>query len=84
MFRPERFIDDSDTGYEWPRHACKSYQLHELETMLSSDTGLPFITGPRVCIGQRFAMLETVCIIARVLRRYGPDPSAYLAGLIFK
>ena len=29
-----------------------------------------FSAGPRACIGQRFAMAESICILASVVRRY--------------
>jgi len=31
---------------------------------------LAFSTGPRSCIGQRFALTENLCILASIVRRY--------------
>lgn len=40
---------------------------------------IPFGGGPRICIGERFATMEAVLIVATILRRFrlemaGPDP----------
>ena len=42
-------------------------------------TWLPFSTGPRVCIGMQFALVESVTAVALILRRFRltvPDPAA--------
>ena len=43
--------------------------------------GIPFTAGPRVCLGQRFSALESVCIIARILRKYRLSPTPEVAKL---
>ncbi|KAH7100851.1 cytochrome P450, partial [Auriculariales sp. MPI-PUGE-AT-0066] len=45
------------------------------------DAWIPFTTGPRVCIGQRFATVESVCILARLLRKYRIVPTPEVAAL---
>jgi len=63
-FRPERFVDRPEDGYEWPR-----------------DSWVPFTSGPHVCLGQRFALLEGVCVLARLLRKYRIRPTREVARL---
>jgi len=43
------------------------------------DAFMPFVAGPRSCIGQRFALAEMVCIIASIVRRYGICAPDHLA-----
>ncbi|KZT51494.1 cytochrome P450 [Calocera cornea HHB12733] len=34
------------------------------------DAYLPFMIGPRSCMGQRFAQLEGICVLAHIARQY--------------
>ncbi|KAH7097522.1 cytochrome P450 [Auriculariales sp. MPI-PUGE-AT-0066] len=45
------------------------------------DAWLPFTAGPHVCIGQRFAIIESVCILARMVRMYRIAPTPEVARL---
>ncbi|KAJ3571796.1 hypothetical protein NP233_g3521 [Leucocoprinus birnbaumii] len=48
------------------------------------DAFLAFSGGPRSCIGQRFAITESVCIIASIVRRYEILPPSDVLGLSVK
>lgn len=65
LFRPERFVDNEDTGYRWPREAF-----------------MGFSQGARSCLGQKFAQVEAVTIIAEIIRRFEVhiDPTALRKG----
>jgi cytochrome P450 len=41
-------------------------------------TYMPFLVGPRQCIGKNFAILELKCIVAEILKRFtvAKDPDA--------
>ncbi|EJD41256.1 cytochrome P450 [Auricularia subglabra TFB-10046 SS5] len=45
------------------------------------DAWVPFTGGPHVCLGQRFATVESVCILARMLRKYRLTPTPEVAKL---
>lgn len=44
----------------------------EFEKSLPKCAYLPFSTGPRICIGNSFAMMEAVLILATLAQRYRP------------
>jgi len=45
---------------------------------------LAFSAGPRGCIGQRFAMTESLCILVSAVRRYEILPPTDVLGLNVK
>jgi len=68
-----------------PRHFPEPEAFRPERWLDGSAAGLPryayipFGGGPRVCIGERFAMMEGVLVLATILRRFrlemaGPDP----------
>lgn len=60
-FKPERFLKDTDT----------------MENSIENYTYFPFSLGPRNCIGQNFAQIEGIIMIAKFLQRfdYKLDPT---------
>lgn len=65
--------------FEEPERFRPERWLDESSARLPKYVFLPFGGGPRVCIGERFAMMETVLVLATLLRRFrfepaGPDP----------
>lgn len=79
LHRHTRLWDDPD-GFDparWQTDAGKQS---------ARDAYLPFSSGPRVCIGAGFAMIEGVVLLAELLRRYEfqldegrePIPAAHL------
>ncbi|EJD34764.1 cytochrome P450 [Auricularia subglabra TFB-10046 SS5] len=45
------------------------------------DAWVPFTCGPHVCLGQRFATLESICVLARIVRKYRLAPTPEIAVL---
>ena len=61
-FRPERWLEDD---------LCTSRKQPHVDASLPlSSVYMPFGGGKRVCIGQQFARLEMVTVLAMVLRRF--------------
>ncbi len=58
----------------------------EHEKLLPKGAYLPFSTGPRVCIGSQFAMLETQLVLATLIQRIDfelvPGQKVRPAGLV--
>lgn len=68
-FVPDRFIDTET--YHWPREACKHLHPHPFPGFFNiAFTVMAFSEGPRACIGQRFAVAEATCIIAKLVRNF--------------
>lgn len=63
MHRDARFYDD-------PERFAPERWMDGLAERLPRFAYLPFGGGPRVCIGNRFAMMEAVLILATVARRF--------------
>ncbi|KAG6820265.1 hypothetical protein H0H93_003095 [Arthromyces matolae] len=59
-FKPSRFIDTET--YRWPRDASF--------LNLPAAVVNAFSAGPRSCIGQRFSLTESACILAHIVRKY--------------
>lgn len=56
--------------FERPKQFMPERFLPEAAAALPRGAAMPFGTGPRVCIGQHFALLEMVLIAALLLQRY--------------
>jgi len=71
-FQPERWLEPGPDG-------C--------ERLIQTNVFMPFGSGPRVCIGKRFAQIEAATVLKEVLTRFrlvepvGPDPVAKVAVL---
>lgn len=63
MHRDPRFYDE-------PERFAPERWLDGLADRLPRFTYFPFGGGPRICIGNRFAMMESVLILATVARRF--------------
>jgi cytochrome P450 len=71
-FQPERWLELGPEG-------C--------ERLVQTSAFMPFGSGPRVCIGKRFAQIEAATVLKEALTRFrlvepvGPDPVAKVAVL---
>lgn len=68
--RDERFWDDP---LEWRPSRWNDRSPHELGCKY-----IPFGAGPRVCIGRRFALLESQLVLATICQRYRLQPQTEL------
>jgi cytochrome P450 len=57
--------------YDSPGESRPSRWTDGLRKSLPRFAYLPFGGGPRICIGHRFAMMETVLVLATILQRFG-------------
>jgi cytochrome P450 len=71
IHRDERFWTDPD--------AWRPARWRDRSPESAGSAYLPFGTGPRTCLGRRFALLEATLVLAAVGRRYALDPEAPLA-----
>jgi len=53
-----------------PEEFCPERWTPEFERSLPRHAYMPFGGGPRICIGNAFAMIESVLIVAAIVRRY--------------
>jgi cytochrome P450 len=59
-FRPTRWLnEDGQFGLDNPGHTRMAY--------------FPFGIGPRICIGEQFAWMEAVLVIATLMRQWSPQ-----------
>jgi cytochrome P450 len=56
--------------FERPEEFRPERWTDEFESSLSPGAYFPFAAGPRRCLGDRFALLETKLILARILQEY--------------
>lgn len=67
-------LNDSWTQIPTNGHAmrvrARSFVFNELLNLFVCVIVFAFSAGPRACIGQRFAMAESICILSSVVRRY--------------
>jgi cytochrome P450 len=52
----------------WPEPMC--YQPERFEGDIKPYTFMPFVEGPRNCLGQFLSLLESKCVISMLIRKY--------------
>ena len=79
VFVPQWVLHRDPRWWREPRRFLPERWLDGLEERLPRYAYIPFGGGPRICIGNRFAMLEAVLILATVAQRFrlrttAPEP----------
>jgi cytochrome P450 len=67
-FDPLRFLPDPD--YDDTQTPSPADDKNDNHKPIQPFTYLPFIAGPRNCLGQHLALLESKMVIALLLQRY--------------
>lgn len=69
-FRPSRFLENRPgNDFGWSGYSYNP-KLTLPDERASDFAFLPFGAGPRKCVGDQFAFMESVCLLAQVLQRY--------------
>lgn len=53
----------------WGEDALE-FKLNRWEKRVPAWQFLPFLGGPRICLGQQFALVEVSCVIVRMLQHF--------------
>ena len=64
------FLHRDPRFYEKPQQFCPERWTPEFEKKLHRYAYLPFGGGPRLCIGNHFAMMETTLLLAHMVQQY--------------
>lgn len=70
LFLPQWLVHRDERWYDDPTAFRPERWDHDLIRRLPRCAYFPFGDGPRVCIGNHFAMMEAVLILATIARRY--------------
>ena len=70
VFMSPLFMHHDERWFAQPEQFRPERWTAELEGSLPRYAYLPFGGGPRICIGNRFAMMEAVLLLATIARRF--------------